>query len=400
MFSREDWQLCSLHVLLRMEEGAMSPRNAATARMLAFKTFLPRETDDGSPPPPRLAGTAPPVVGSRQPIAAGSACAGHNIPGHEQAQHYSYNSTTSTGATLTDTRTNPEVDSSQLAIPQIAHSPVLCYSTSMEEGAQHQHQRRHPPLSDIHDNSTHNDNMTTGASTVLATNGSKGMPVPDGSPRKDSSPTLTCIEPSPPGPPPDKAVPSPAQQQQQQSPQQPQQPSHQHHQHSGKSQKRRSIGDWDFVKTIGAGSMGQVKLAKHRYTEALCAVKVIPRASHKSSQNSNSTAKQKESDESKDIRSIREASICKLLHHRFICEMYEMYTMNHHFYMLFEFVSGGQLLDYIIAHGSLKEKQARKFARSIASALDYLHRNSIVHRGKFRFKFSQLYLLTRIRFKD
>lgn len=38
------------------------------------------------------------------------------------------------------------------------------------------------------------------------------------------------------------------------------------------------------------------------------------------------------------------------------------------------------MLDYIISHGKLKEKQARKFARQIASAVDYCHRNSIVHR--------------------
>ena len=48
--------------------------------------------------------------------------------------------------------------------------------------------------------------------------------------------------------------------------------------------------------------------------------------------------------------------------------------------MLFEYVSGGQLLDYIIQHGSIREHQARKFARGIASALIYLHANNIVHR--------------------
>ncbi|KAI8226726.1 Protein kinase kin1 [Colletotrichum sp. SAR 10_99] len=48
--------------------------------------------------------------------------------------------------------------------------------------------------------------------------------------------------------------------------------------------------------------------------------------------------------------------------------------------MLCEYVNGGQMLDYIISHGKLKEKQARKFSRQIASALDYCHRNSIVHR--------------------
>ncbi|KAH3673470.1 hypothetical protein OGATHE_002152, partial [Ogataea polymorpha] len=41
---------------------------------------------------------------------------------------------------------------------------------------------------------------------------------------------------------------------------------------------RKSIGDWDFAKTIGAGSMGKVKLARHRVTNEICAVKVVPRA--------------------------------------------------------------------------------------------------------------------------
>lgn len=66
---------------------------------------------------------------------------------------------------------------------------------------------------------------------------------------------------------------------------------------------------------------------------------------------------------------------------------------------MMEYVSGGQLLDYIISHGKLREKDARRFARQIISALgklytiqkmirllikvlDYCHRNSIVHRGK------------------
>ena len=52
---------------------------------------------------------------------------------------------------------------------------------------------------------------------------------------------------------------------------------------------------------------------------------------------------------------------------------------NHH-YMVFEFIDGGQLLDYIISHGRLRERAARKFARQIGSALNYCHRNSIVHR--------------------
>jgi serine/threonine protein kinase len=48
--------------------------------------------------------------------------------------------------------------------------------------------------------------------------------------------------------------------------------------------------------------------------------------------------------------------------------------------LLLEYISGGQLLDYIISHGRLKEKNARNFLRQLASAIDYCHRNNIVHR--------------------
>jgi len=67
--------------------------------------------------------------------------------------------------------------------------------------------------------------------------------------------------------------------------------------------------------------------------------------------------------------------------------MTEMMIHTNHYYMVFEYVSGGQMLDYIISHGRLRERAARKFSRQIGSALEYCHRNSIVHRGKLYFAF-------------
>jgi len=69
-----------------------------------------------------------------------------------------------------------------------------------------------------------------------------------------------------------------------------------------------------------------------------------------------------------------------LLHHPYICGMREMIVHQHHYYMVFEYVNGGQMLDYIISHGRLRERVARKFARQIGSALEYCHKNSVVHR--------------------
>jgi serine/threonine protein kinase len=136
-------------------------------------------------------------------------------------------------------------------------------------------------------------------------------------------------------------------------------------------------GQWALGKTIGAGSMGKVKLAKNMETSEQVAVKIVPRQSadeHRSSRDA------ERADRSKEIRTAREAAIVSLVNHPYICGMRDVVRTTYHWYMLFEYVNGGQMLDYIISHGKLKEKQARKFARQIASALDYCHRNSIVHR--------------------
>ncbi|KAJ5491203.1 Protein kinase kin1 [Penicillium diatomitis] len=149
----------------------------------------------------------------------------------------------------------------------------------------------------------------------------------------------------------------------------------------GQPKRRTTIstptGNWALGKTIGAGSMGKVKLAKNIETGEQVAVKIVPRLSTEEHKSPRETER---ADRSKEIRTAREAAIVSLTNHPYICGMRDVVRTTYHWYMLFEYVNGGQMLDYIISHGKLKEKQARKFARQIASALDYCHRNSIVHR--------------------
>ncbi|GAN06410.1 hypothetical protein MAM1_0122d05892 [Mucor ambiguus] len=137
-----------------------------------------------------------------------------------------------------------------------------------------------------------------------------------------------------------------------------------------------------YRKTIGAGSMGKVKLAecltdvhKQKY-----AVKIMPKVDLGSIPASAKPKDPKDTPEEREQRTIREMAIMRLLRHPNICQLKEYITEGDKYYMFLEYVDGGQLLDYIIKHGKLREKQARKFARQIVSALDYCHRNSIVHR--------------------
>lgn len=81
------------------------------------------------------------------------------------------------------------------------------------------------------------------------------------------------------------------------------------------------------------------------------------------------TKKERDAEISREIRTIREASIMLLLDHPFIARLDEMVLVDNFYYLFMEYVDGGQLLDYIISHGKLKERQARQFSRQIASAL-------------------------------
>ncbi|KAG6902713.1 hypothetical protein C0995_012855 [Termitomyces sp. Mi166 len=146
------------------------------------------------------------------------------------------------------------------------------------------------------------------------------------------------------------------------------------------SRPNRLLGDYILSKTLGAGSMGKVKLATHNPTGEKLAVKILPRTHPGAPPTNESAAKQASKDASKETRTLREAALSMLLHHPYICGMREMIVHQHHYYMVFEYVNGGQMLDYIIAHGRLRERVARQFARQIGSALEYCHRNNVVHR--------------------
>ncbi|XP_050969912.1 serine/threonine-protein kinase MARK2 isoform X2 [Labeo rohita] len=125
------------------------------------------------------------------------------------------------------------------------------------------------------------------------------------------------------------------------------------------------IGNYRLLKTIGKGNFAKVKLARHVLTSKEVAVKIID----KTQLNSSSLQKL-----------FREVRIMKLLNHPNIVKLFEVIETDKTLYLVMEYASGGEVFDYLVAHGRMKEKEARAKFRQIVSAVQYCHQKCIVHR--------------------
>ncbi|KAH7655234.1 Non-specific serine/threonine protein kinase protein [Dioscorea alata] len=129
---------------------------------------------------------------------------------------------------------------------------------------------------------------------------------------------------------------------------------------------RMRLGKYEIGKTLGEGSFGKVKLARHVDSGRTFAVKILER--------------QRVIDLKIDDQIKREIGTLKLLKHPNVVRLYEVLGSKTKIYMVLEYVKGGELFDKIALNDKLSENEARKLFQQLIDAVSYCHEKGVYHR--------------------
>ena len=116
---------------------------------------------------------------------------------------------------------------------------------------------------------------------------------------------------------------------------------------------------YTIIKDLGHGSYGQVKKVKHKKLGEIRAMKITNK---------------------KSTSSKYEIEILRKISHPNITNVFEIFADSKKYYVIMEFLEGGELFDAITSIGSFTEESACQVMKQLLSAIYYLHSNNIVHR--------------------
>lgn len=138
-----------------------------------------------------------------------------------------------------------------------------------------------------------------------------------------------------------------------------------------------TLDEYEVLKDLGAGAFSTVKLAKHKDTGALVALKIIKEEGLENTSTMNTFK--------------NEVDIMKELSHPNLINMLSSTdegvlksatgeTKENIIYLTLELATGGELFDFIAQTGSFSEPVARFYFHQMIDAFEYLHTKGISHR--------------------
>lgn len=126
-----------------------------------------------------------------------------------------------------------------------------------------------------------------------------------------------------------------------------------------------NIGDfYRLGEQLGCGSFGAVRLAFDLSNGKKRAVKIVERTTN-----------------AKELEFVqREINVLLSISHPNVVRTYDIFDERDRIYLVMEYISGGDLFDYMSTRTTLPELLAKHVLWQILEGIAYLHRNNIVHR--------------------
>ncbi|GAB9473200.1 Camk protein kinase [Globisporangium polare] len=127
----------------------------------------------------------------------------------------------------------------------------------------------------------------------------------------------------------------------------------------------RFADEYIMGKELGAGTFSVVREATHRVTGDKFAIKCIKR--------------QELSQDDVDALML-EVAILKQMQHPHIVKLYEVFQEDAYYYLVTEFMAGGELFDRIVEKNFYSEREARELVKILLTTIQFCHDADIVHR--------------------
>lgn len=127
---------------------------------------------------------------------------------------------------------------------------------------------------------------------------------------------------------------------------------------------------YELVTKLRKGSFATVWVCHHKVTNEKFAVKVIKRAGLSPDD---------------DEAVLNEVTIMQSLsaHGNYVVQLCDFYEESDYFFLVMEYMAGGDVFDQIVERTNYTEKDARDLAKVLLKAVKCLHENGIAHRGTF-----------------
>lgn len=128
---------------------------------------------------------------------------------------------------------------------------------------------------------------------------------------------------------------------------------------------RKFFDFYNLGEPLGQGSFSVVKTARSIETGQKVAVKIVNRQKL----------------HPKDIEAfLQEVEVLRTLDHPNIVKMVDFFEEPTQYFLVLEYIGGGELFDRLLDKASYTEKDARDVAETMFKALRYIHDKGLVHR--------------------